>query len=94
MNTTPANDPAADSAAERSAVLSRWLQTGSKTSRFAVIGAVGCLAGAIVGELLLAARATRAPERPAQAVCLLIDCSGSMLLGNEPERSTARNSAR
>ena len=50
-----------------------------KLVRFALIGAVGCLVGAAVGELLLAA--TRPPAGPAQAVCLLIDCSGSMLYG-------------
>ena len=50
-----------------------------KLVRFAMTGAVGCLVGAAVGELLLAA--TRPPAGPAQAVCLLIDCSGSMLYG-------------
>lgn len=50
-----------------------------KLVRFAVVGAVGCLIGAGLGELLLAA--TRPPVGPAQAVCLLIDCSGSMLYG-------------
>lgn len=51
-----------------------------KLARFAIIGAVGCLVGAALGELLLAA--TRPPSA-AQAVCLLIDCSGSMLYGGE-----------
>ena len=50
-----------------------------KLVRFAIIGAVGCLIGAALGELLLAA--TRPAVGPAQAVCLLIDCSGSMLYG-------------
>ncbi len=49
-----------------------------KLLRFALLGALGCVAGAILGELLLAA--TRPPS-VAQAVCLLIDCSGSMLNG-------------
>ncbi|HEV7222098.1 MAG TPA: vWA domain-containing protein [Pirellulales bacterium] len=50
-----------------------------KLVRFALVGAAGCLVGAALGELLLAA--TRSPGGPAQAVCLLIDCSGSMLYG-------------
>lgn len=51
-----------------------------KLLRFALLGAVGCAAGALLGELLLAA--TR-PASTAQAVCLLIDCSGSMDNGGE-----------
>ena len=50
-----------------------------KLVRFAIIGVLGCLIGAALGELLLAA--TRPPAGPAHAVCLLIDCSGSMLYG-------------
>ena len=83
MNTTPTTDPTSDSATERLAALSQWLHSGSKTSRFAAIGAVGCLAGAILGEVLLAAMRPPAPEGPPQAVCLLIDCSGSMNQGGE-----------
>ncbi|HUY90769.1 MAG TPA: VWA domain-containing protein [Pirellulales bacterium] len=52
-----------------------------KLARFAIVGAVGCLLGAAVGELLLAA--TRSAS-PAQTVCLLIDCSGSMYYGGGP----------
>lgn len=51
-----------------------------KLVRFALLGALGCVVGAVLGELLLAA--TR-PASVAQAVCLLIDCSGSMLNGGE-----------
>ncbi|HVX62016.1 MAG TPA: hypothetical protein VHC19_15470, partial [Pirellulales bacterium] len=51
-----------------------------KLLRFALLGAVGCAVGALLGELLLAA--TR-PASAAQAVCLLIDCSGSMQNGGE-----------
>lgn len=51
-----------------------------KLVRFALLGALGCVAGAVLGELLLAA--TR-PSPAAQVVGLLIDCSGSMLNGGE-----------
>ena len=54
-----------------------------KLLRFAAFGAMGCLAGAIIGELLLAAN--HGPQRPVQAVCLLIDCSGSMVNAFGPE---------
>jgi len=60
------------------APLSAWFRSGDKVLRFAVLGAVGCVVGAVLGELLLLA--TRQPVVTAspQAVCLLIDCSGSM----------------
>ncbi|HET6880240.1 MAG TPA: vWA domain-containing protein, partial [Pirellulales bacterium] len=48
-----------------------------KLRQFALWGAAGCLAGALVGQLLLAATRSRAVANR-QAVCLLIDCSGSM----------------
>lgn len=51
-----------------------------KARRFALMGALGCLLGAIAGQLLLAATASHAPPLPARLVCLLIDCSGSMEL--------------
>src|SRR5487761_1104995 len=51
-----------------------------KLRRFALLGAAGCLAGAILGELLLAATRSR-DTAGLQAVCLLIDCSGSMNMG-------------
>lgn len=51
----------------------------SKIKRFAILGAFGCLIGAILGEFLLAA--TRPPPPQVNQVCLLIDCSGSMYGG-------------
>ncbi len=53
-----------------------------KARRFALLGAAGCLAGAVLGELLLAATRSHAPPAPSQAVCLVIDCSGSMIYGD------------
>jgi len=53
-----------------------------KLRRFALLGAVGCLLGALVGQVLLAA--TRGKPATTRAVCLLIDCSGSMLIGGNP----------
>jgi Ca-activated chloride channel family protein len=53
------------------------LRGDKKAVYFALWGAFGCLLGAFSGELLLFA--TRAPRPPSQAVCLLIDCSDSML---------------
>ncbi|MHC5029989.1 MAG: VWA domain-containing protein [Planctomycetota bacterium] len=51
-----------------------------RSVRFALLGAVGCLIAALLGEVFLAA--TRPPdaeaERPPRALSLLIDCSGSM----------------
>jgi len=51
-----------------------------RSVRFALLGAVGCLIAALLGEVFLSA--TRPPaakaERPPQALSLLIDCSGSM----------------
>ncbi|HVX14640.1 MAG TPA: VWA domain-containing protein [Pirellulales bacterium] len=51
-----------------------------KLRRFALWGAAGCLAGALIGQLLLAATRSNVLTGR-QAVCLLIDCSGSMLRG-------------
>ncbi|HWB08433.1 MAG TPA: vWA domain-containing protein [Pirellulales bacterium] len=48
-----------------------------KVRRFALWGAAGCLAGALMGQLLLAATRSHTVQG-AQAVCLVIDCSGSM----------------
>src|SRR5215469_8058897 len=53
-----------------------WL-ADPKARRFALWGAAGCLAGALMGQLLLAATRSHTIQG-AQAVCLLIDCSGSM----------------
>jgi Ca-activated chloride channel family protein len=65
-----------------SSYINQWLAGGSKVSRFAVLGAIGCLAGSILGELLLMAIKS-GPPTPSQAVCLLIDCSGSMMDGRK-----------
>lgn len=50
-----------------------------KLRRMALWGAAGCLVGAFAGQILLAA--TGSKTRIGQAVCLLIDCSGSMSVG-------------
>ena len=55
-----------------------WLRD-AKLRRMAMWGAAGCLIGALAGQILLAATASKA--RSGQAVCLLIDCSGSMSMG-------------
>ena len=49
-----------------------------RSVRFALLGAIGCLIGALLGEGFLGA--TRPPKavRPPRALSLLIDCSGSM----------------
>ena len=58
-----------------------------KPAMFATIGAIGCLVGAIVGELLAHAPTKRAAESsaPPTELCLLIDCSGSMSGGKLQE---------
>ncbi len=61
--------------------IAQQLRDDPKPLRFAILGAMGCLAGALVGELLLAVTRSPAPAPASQAVCLLIDCSGSMLHG-------------
>lgn len=61
----------------------RSLVTDPKARRFALLGAAGCLVGAVLGELLLAATRSHGPPAPSQAVCLLIDCSGSMIYGGK-----------
>lgn len=61
----------------------RWLGR-NKFIQLGLFGALGCLGGAVIGEFLLAMTRlppSEAPSRdeiPPQAVCLLIDCSGSM----------------
>lgn len=61
-----------------------------KLRRFALWGAAGCLIGALLGQLLLAATRSRTPANR-QAVCLLIDCSGSMLIGGQgPEGASGQ----
>ncbi|HJT36656.1 MAG TPA: vWA domain-containing protein, partial [Pirellulales bacterium] len=64
----------------------RSLITDPKARRFALLGAAGCLVGAVLGELLLAATRSDEPPVPSQAVCLLIDCSGSMTNGEDGSR--------
>ena len=59
------------------------LDADSKIFRFALMGAIGCLAGALLGELLLLITGGPDNKPPGQAVCLLIDCSGSMLSGTD-----------
>lgn len=51
-----------------------------RSVRFALLGAVGCLIAALLGEVLLAVTRppASAPVRPPRALSLLIDCSGSM----------------
>lgn len=61
----------------------RSLISDPKARRFALLGAAGCLAGAVLGELLLAVTGSGAKPTPSQAVCLLIDCSGSMTNGED-----------
>lgn len=61
----------------------RSLVTDPKARRFALLGAAGCLVGALLGELLLAATRSSGKPTPSQAVCLLIDCSGSMTNGED-----------
>jgi len=70
--------------ASRLGSVNDWFRTGNKMLRFALAGAVGCFLGAVVGELLLAATRTRPQKPPSQAVCLLIDCSGSMNISSSP----------
>lgn len=58
-----------------------------KPAMFAAIGAIGCLLGAILGELLAQAPSRHAVESSAAPteLCLLIDCSGSMAGGKLEE---------
>lgn len=72
--------PNASAAGARSAeLLKSLLSTDSKLVRFALLGAAGCLVGALLGEIWLAVFRLFAPAGPAQAVCLVVDCSASML---------------
>ncbi|HUY32919.1 MAG TPA: vWA domain-containing protein [Pirellulales bacterium] len=65
------------------------LLSDPKLRRFALVGAAGCFIGALVGQLLLAA--TRGKPVASRAICLLIDCSGSMLIsGNAREAAGAK----
>src|ERR1035441_3924585 len=65
-----------------------------KPAMFATIGAIGCLLGAILGELLAHTPTQRAVESsaPPTELCLLIDCSGSMGGGKLQEVVRAANS--
>jgi Ca-activated chloride channel family protein len=65
-----------------------------KPAMFAVIGAIGCLLGALLGEIL-----AQAPDRHVEGasdtsteLCLLIDCSGSMGEGKLQEVVSAATS--
>lgn len=59
-----------------------WATKLPKPVFFAICGALGCFLGAIAGEVLLAmtykALPPPPPPAPPTAICLLIDCSGSM----------------
>jgi len=59
-----------------------WATKLPKPVFFALCGALGCFVGAIFGEFLLAMThkppPPPPPPSPPMAVCLLIDCSGSM----------------
>jgi Ca-activated chloride channel homolog len=61
--------------------IARNALTGSKVVRFALWGALGCIAGAILGELWLQLIGAGGPRN---AICLLIDCSGSMSIPDAP----------
>lgn len=65
-----------------------------KPAMFATIGAIGCLLGAILGEILAHTPTQRAVESsaPPTELCLLIDCSGSMEGGKLQEVVRAANS--
>jgi len=69
-----------------------------KPLRFALFGALGCLAGALVGELWLALTAPAAPPappppapHPAQSVVLVLDTSDSMWLNLGEMKEAAQN---
>ena len=77
-------------------------QTSSwkKPLRFALFGALGCLSGALVGELWLVLTAPVAPPappppapHPAQSVVLVLDTSGSMWLNLGEMKAAAQNFA-
>jgi len=59
-----------------------WITSLPKPVFFALCGALGCFVGAIFGEILLAMThkppPPPPPPTPPMAICLLIDCSGSM----------------
>ena len=60
-----------------------WFRVGSKALTFGLAAAAGCFLGALIGEAFLWASSDSRPQTP--AVCLLIDCSGSMLLDDTGE---------
>lgn len=59
-----------------------WATKLPKPAFFAMCGALGCFVGAVFGEVLLAMThkppPPPPPPSPPMAICLLIDCSGSM----------------
>lgn len=74
MNPPPSESP-------RASAISSLIGRCPKTVLFGGIGALGCLLGALLGELLLSATRTPAPPPTTSTpgeVCLLIDCSSSM----------------
>lgn len=77
-----------------------WCRVSSclpKCVRFAVVGAIGCLCGAILGESLLGATRSAPVTSNAmgpRSICLVIDSSGSMRSGKLDEvRGAAKNFA-
>ncbi len=65
-----------------------------KPAMFAIIGAIGCLLGALLGEIFAQApsRHPRGVSNAATELCLLIDCSGSMKGGKLQEVARAASS--
>jgi Ca-activated chloride channel family protein len=56
-----------------------WLtQLLPKPLLFALLGALGCFLGGLIGEALLLATRKAPPPATAREICLLMDCSGSM----------------
>jgi len=56
----------------------KWLLGRNKIAIFGILGALGCLIGAILGEIYWQGTYVPPPAPTPDAVCLLIDCSDSM----------------